>query len=105
MSARQPLMPMKYYERHARRCWTPFFNEDANDLNHRLGWDGLVFMARKFGVKTAGHVWNSHASKRRLAKKLVAAKLSETRREWSQKISTGLYEVLDDATPAWEFKL
>ncbi len=105
MSARQPLMPMKYYERHARRVWAPFFNEDADDSNHRLGWGGLVFMAKKLGVSPVGHQWNSHASKRRLAKKLLAAKLSETRREWSQKISTGLYEVFEDATPASGFKL
>lgn len=100
MSALKILLPLEYYEDSARKCWAPFFAEDANDSNHRLGWDGLTFMAKKLGVSTKGFAWNSQTSKRRLAKRLMQAKIEEVRREWSTNISTGLYEVMDDATTA-----
>jgi hypothetical protein len=100
-TCRKPLMPLEDYERIARVTWTPFFKEDAVDSDHRMGWKSLVSSAKKSGVSTTGFVWNSKASKLRLAKRLMQAKLSEVRTEWSQKISTGLYEVIEASGLAW----
>ncbi|HEY1048189.1 MAG TPA: hypothetical protein VGE39_00485 [Prosthecobacter sp.] len=78
----------------AKETWGPYFREDANEPDHQLGWLSLRTSAKELGVSLKGHVWNSRASKQKLARKLLAAKLHATRSEWSLKISTGLYQVL-----------
>lgn len=91
-----PLLPMDYYADSAKKTWEPYFIEDAKFPDHRTGWDSLKKEAVELRVSTAGHVWNSTRSKLSLAKKLVRAKVAASKAEWSRKISTGRYQVLQN---------
>ncbi len=92
-----PLLPMDYYAKSAKETWEPYWNEDARFMDHRTGWSSLKKDADELGVSTAGHVWNSTKSKLSLARKLVRAKVAAAKNEWSRKISTGRYRVLQNS--------
>lgn len=89
-----PLLPMKEYVMSARKTWWPYLVEDAEYPDHRVGWASLKREARELGVSTSGHIWNSKKSKLSLANKIIKAKISAVKVEWSRKISSGRYEVL-----------